>query len=125
MYVHDDVLDAAHAEFAEATTMYVCSAQPANQAGIAAVALADIAMTPGLGNGDYSIANGDVSGRKVTVAAQNAIPIDASGNASHLAYSDGTRLLRVTDLAATQALTSGGTVSVPAHDVEIADPVAA
>lgn len=119
-YTDDSVLNAACAKVATATRQVVCSGQPANFAGIAAVALADVVLTAGDGNGDYVIANGDVSGRKVTVGAQAAVPVDASGSATHVALDDGTTLLQVTTCT-TQALTSGNTVNVPAYDVEFAD----
>ena len=119
--LHDDVLSAPCHEIAEGTTLVVCSAEPANYAGVAAVALADIALTPGDGNGDFTVGNGDTSGRKVRVAAQSAINIDASGTATHVVIHDGARLLAVTTCTS-QALTSGGTVTVPAHDYEFADP---
>lgn len=117
----DSTLDALLAEIATGTRLVVCSAQPANFAGIAAVALADVALTAGLGGGDYTAANGDTNGRKVTVGAQADVPIDASGDATHVSLDDGTDLIYVTTCT-TQALTSGGTVTVPAWDVEIADP---
>jgi len=117
----DSVLDAAGAELATATRMTVCSAEPANFAGIAAVALADVVLTAGIGGGDWTAANGDTSGRKVTVAQQADIPIDTTGDANHVAFDDGTVLLGVTT-ATTQSLTAGGTVTVPAIDAEFADP---
>ena len=119
-FTHDDVLDAALAKVATATRLVVTSAQPANFAGIAAVALADVTMTAGAGNGDYVLANGDVSGRKLTVQAQNAVPVDASGTATHVCLDDGSTLLQVTTCTS-QVLTSGNTVNVPAYDIEFAD----
>lgn len=121
-WANDLVMDAALDEIATATRMDVCSAQPANFAGIAAVALADVTLD----SGDFTKANGDTSGRKVTVAAQNGILIDASGTATHVALSrvsDSTLLLVTT--CTSQALTANGsnTVNVPAFDDEIADPV--
>jgi hypothetical protein len=103
-----------------ATTLTVTSAQPANQAGIAAVALASTTLTAGDGNGDYTIANGDTSGRKLTVAQQASISISASGTATHVVLDDGTNIYVTT--CTSQALTSGGTVTVPAFDIEVADP---
>lgn len=120
-FAADGVMDAALDVIATCTRMVVCSAQPANFAGIAAVALADVTLTAGLGAGDYAAANGDTSGRKVTVAQQAAVPIDASGTATHISLDDGTDLIYVTTCTS-QALTSGGTVTVPAWDVEVADP---
>lgn len=120
-WANDLVMDAALDEIATATRMDVCSAQPANFAGIAAVALADVTLD----SGDFSKANGDTSGRKVTVAAQNGVLIDTSGTATHVALSresDSTLLLVTT--CTSQALTANGsnTVNVPAFDDEIADP---
>lgn len=119
-FTHDDVLDAALAKVATATRMVVASAQPANFAGIAAVALADVAMTPGDGNGDYTIANGDTSGRKLTVAAQSGVDVDSSGTATHVCLDDGSILLHVTTCDS-QVLTAGNPMNVPAFDVEFAD----
>lgn len=119
-FTADSVLDAALAKVATATRMVVTSGQPANFAGIAAVALADVTMTAGNGNGDYTIADGDVSGRKLTVLAQNAVPVDSSGTATHICLDDGTTLLQVTTCTS-QVLTAGNTVNVPAYDIEFAD----
>lgn len=114
----DAILDAmADAIIAAATTLYVCSGQPANFAGIAAVALADVTID----SGDFTKGNGDTSGRKVTIGAQSAVPIDSSGTANHIAIASGSVLLYVTTCTS-QALTSGGTVTVPAWDIEVADP---
>lgn len=118
----DATLDALLAKIATATRLVVCSGEPANFAGIAAVALADVVMTAGLGGGDYTSANGDTNGRKVTVAQQAAVPIDTSGTATHISLDDGSALIYVTTCTS-QALTALGTVTVPAWDVEIADPV--
>ena len=119
--VDNSVLDAALAEIATATNITVTSAEPANYAGIAAVTLATTTLTAGLGNGDFTAADGDTNGRKVTVTAQNDISITASDDATHIVLDDGSTMLYVTTCT-TQALTSGGTVSIPAWDIEIADP---
>jgi hypothetical protein len=119
-FTADAVLDAALAKVATSTRLVVTSAQPANFAGIAAVALADVVMTAGAGNGDYTLADGDVSGRKLTVVAQSGVNVDASGTATHVCLDDGTTLLQVTTCTS-QALTSGNTVNIPAYDVEFAD----
>jgi hypothetical protein len=118
----DSVFDAALAELATANIAHVTSAEPANHAGIAAVSLADIAVTAGLAGGDWSAAaNGDVSGRKTTLAEQAAVTVDASGTATHVVTSDGTTLQSATTCTS-QALTSGNTVTIPAHDYEFEDP---
>lgn len=116
----DAVLDKPLDEIATATALVVCSAQPTTYAeATATYALADV-VTDGT---DFAKANGDTSGRKVTVAQQPDVPIDTSGSANHVALvrtADST-LLYVTTCTA-QSLTSGGTVTVPAWDIEFADP---
>ena len=119
--VHDDVLDASHTKTATGTRATVCSGQPANFAGIAAVSLADVTLTAGVGNGDWTVGDGDVSGRKITLAQQAGVPINNTGTATHYAIDDGSILLRVTTCDS-QLLTAGGTVTIPAIDFEIADP---
>jgi hypothetical protein len=116
----DNYMDAMLALIDDATTLHVTSAQPANHAGIAAVSLADVTLTAGAGNGDYTLANGDTNGRKLTVAQQSSVPIDNSGTATHVVLTDGTNIYVTT--CTSQALTSGGTVTVPAWDIEVADP---
>ena len=118
--VEDHFLDAYLNQLDNCTTLHVTSAEPANHAGIAAVSLASVAMTAGAGNGDYTIANGDTNGRKLTVLQQSSISISASGTATHVCLTDGTNIWCTT--CTSQALTSGGTVTVNAFDVEIADP---
>lgn len=98
------------------TVMHVCSAEPANFAGIAAVTLADHVLT----GGDFTKAAGDTNGRKVTVAQQADIVIDNTGTATHVVISDTTSIFVTT--CTSQALTAAGTVTVPAWDIEISDP---
>ena len=117
--VHDDVLDGAFDVLDQAVLMIVCSAEPLTRAeAVTTYALADATM---VADTDYTKANGDVSGRKVTVAAKSSILVDSTGTGTHIALVDGTRLLYVTTCTS-QALTSGNTVNFPAWDVEIGDP---
>lgn len=115
------ILDAALAEIATSTRLTVLSDEPANFAGIAALILASVVLTAGDGNGDFTIADGDTNGRKITVAQQTDMSISATGDADHVALDDGTDLQYVTTCTL-QSLTSGGTVTSPAWDVEFADP---
>ena len=96
--------------------LYVCSGQPADFAGIAAVTLASVNVD----TTDFTKAD-DTSGRKVTIAQQASIPITASGDATHIALASVDTLLYVTTCT-TQTLTSGGTVTVPAWKISVADP---
>lgn len=119
--VHDDVLDGAlNIIKNNCTRMCVCSTQPTTYTeAITTNELADIVMA----SGDFTAANGDTSGRKLTVAAKSAFAVDNSGTALHVALVDVTnsKLLYVTTCTS-QALTAGNTVSTPAWDIEIADP---
>jgi hypothetical protein len=119
--VHDDVLDGAlNIIKNNCTRVTVCSTQPTTYAEAnATYALADVTVD----SADFTNANGDTSGRKTTVGAQAAVPIDTSGTAQHVALLDvaNSKLLYVTTCTS-QALTSGGTVDIPAWDIEIADP---
>lgn len=117
--VHDSVLDGAFDILDQANLMTVCSAEPTTRTeAVTTFALADVAMTP---DTDYTKANGDSSGRKVTMAAKSGVTVDASGTATHVALCDGTNLLYVTTCTS-QALTAANTVNFPAWKVEIADP---
>jgi hypothetical protein len=116
--VHDSVLDGALNILRNGVNqLIVCSSEPADRAAALAAALAAVATD----SSDFTIANGDTNGRKVTVGAQNGITATASGDATHIALVDSTTLLYVTTCT-TQAITSGNPVNVPAFDIEIADP---
>jgi hypothetical protein len=117
--VHNDVLDGAFDVLDQANLMIACSAEPTTRAeAVTTYALADATM---VADTDYTKADGDTSGRKVTVAAKSSVTVDTTGTAIYIALVDATRLLYVTTCTS-QALTSGNTVNFPAWDVEILDP---
>ena len=97
----------------------VCSSQPTVFADIATYKLADVTMA----GGDFTLAAGDVSGRKVTMGAKSGIVIASSGTATHVCLDDGSTLLEVTTCTS-QALTANGsnTVNIPAWKNEVAAP---
>lgn len=119
--VHDDVLDGALDIIRNnCTRLTVCSTQPTTYTeGNATYALADVTVD----STDFTKGNGDTSGRKLTVAQQASVTVDTSGTAQHVALLDvgNSKLLYVTTCTS-QSLTSGNTVTVPAWDIEIADP---
>lgn len=119
--VHDDVLDGAlNIIKNNCTRMVACSTQPTTYTEAnATYALADVTMT----STDFTAANGDTSGRKLTIAAKSGVTVDASGTYQHVALLDVTnsKLLYVTT-GTSQSLTSGNTVNFPAWKIEIADP---
>jgi len=114
--IPDTILDLM-LDQAEATHFTVCSAPPADYAGISAVALTSAAAV-----GSVTPANGDVSGRKNTYAAVTGVPIIADGEADHIAFHNNADTLYMVTTCLAQALVSGGTVDVSAFDHEIGDP---
>jgi hypothetical protein len=114
--IPDAILDAM-LDAAEATHFTVCSAEPANYAGIAAVAL-----TGATAVGAITAAAGDTSGRKNTYAAVTGVSITATGTATHVVYHNNSDTMYFATTCTSQALTSGGTVDVSAVAHELRDP---
>lgn len=117
--VHNDVLDGAlNIIKNNANIMTICSQEPTTRTeAITTYALADIAMD----SADFTNADGDTNGRKLTVGAQSQVDVDTTGTGTHIAICDATRLLYVTTMTS-RSLTSGDKVDFPAWDIEIADP---
>lgn len=118
---NDEIMDAALDVIATATRMIACSAQPTTYTEAnSTYALADVTLA-----GDFTKANGDTNGRKVTIAAKSSVLIDTSGTPNHVALVlvASSKLLYVTTCTG-GALTANGsnTVNFPAWDIEIADP---
>jgi hypothetical protein len=117
-FASDAVLDALLDKVATGTILTVCSAEPADRTeAVSTFKLADVTVD----GGDFSKAAGDVSGRKVTVAQQDDVPVDSNGTATHVAICDGSNLLYVTTCTS-QVLTASNTVTVPAWKIEVSDP---
>jgi len=122
--VHDDVLDAAFnriksdTNFANKLTIVSAACTNYTEAN-STYKLAEIAMT----SGDYTIADGDVSGRKVTVATKSSVPVTTQGSANGvcLVATTDTKLLYQTTCT-TQTIYTTSTVNVQQWDIEIADP---
>lgn len=120
--VHNDVLDAALAVIAQATRLDVCTQEPTTRTeAVTTYTVGNVTLTAGAGNGDYTIGEGDTSGRKLSVLAQTIASASGSGTATHIALTDGTRLLYVTTMTS-QPITSGNEISVGAWDIELRDP---
>lgn len=102
---------------AGATELTICSTQPTTYAEAhTTYKLADVALTPASA---FSISNGDTSGRKITLAAQNGIAVDADGVAAHyaLTITGSSTLLLVGTISPTQQVYTGNQVNFPATDV--------
>jgi len=108
-----------------ATKMVICQGEPADYSEAttdlgtgSGKALGEVALT----GSDFTISDGDSSGRKIRAAAQNGIDVDVDGDMDHLAVIDdaNSRLMYVNEQSATTSVSAGGTVDVQAHDVEVA-----
>lgn len=115
----DTFLDSALDDIATNGTVYhINTAEPATRAA----AISDSLATQALVGGDYTKANGDTSGRKTTIAQKAGISITSTGTATHVAIIDASARLIYVTTCTSQLLTSGGTVTIPAWDIEIRDP---
>ena len=104
---------------AGANVMHICSSQPATYAAAVSASLADVAMS----SGDFTEGTGDVSGRKLTVAAKNAVTVNASGDGTHIVLADSVgETLRYITTCTTQTLTAGNTMNFLTWDIEISAP---
>lgn len=119
--IHNDVYDAALAEIATGTSLHLCNAEPATVANLSTMSLGSVTID----GTDFTIADGDTSGRKTTVAAQTGVSITADGTWTYMAISDGVVILATVPLAASKVVYSGGTANVAAFDIELRDPTAA
>jgi hypothetical protein len=82
--------------------------------------VATVTLTAGDGNGDFAITDG-TSGRKLTVGAQTAVPITATGACNHIVLSlDG--VIRYVTTGDGQTLYISGTVDMPAFNIQLNDP---
>ncbi|HUF88146.1 MAG TPA: hypothetical protein VMM59_12250 [Thermohalobaculum sp.] len=124
-------LDAAFEHIASrAEFLVLCAGVPTSAAEAVTPAgeggrmLGRAVMVPGLNNGDFAVAAGAVSGRRLVVNGRIGMAVLASGLADHLALvarrTD--EVLLVTALAEPCEVIEGGTVAVCGFSSEIADP---
>lgn len=118
--VSNDVLDGSLNVVRTATRMVALNGEPASFAAADAGKLAEATLA----TGDFAIGAGDISGRKVSIAAKSGLTVLANGTANHVALLDSgtSRLLYVTTCPA-QALVTGGVVSIAGWSIEIGAPV--
>lgn len=116
----DAVLDGS-LDLAAGDQISVCSAEPTTYTE--AVTTFKLAIATSVPSGDFVNADGDTSGRKMTVAEQLAVNIDSTGTGNHVAITrlSGT-LLKTVTTATPLLLTSGETVDIGGFKLEIADP---
>ena len=131
--VHDNVLDAALNYLENANRLIVLSAEPASYANAttnydsSGYKLAEATISASDFTGP---ANGDTSGRKMTIGAQNSMSINGvalTANATHVALVKvssvaSSQLVLYVTTCTSQTLTGGNKVNTPAWTVEIRDP---
>lgn len=110
------VTDALLNAIKTATGMSVCTTQPTTRTE--AITTYMLATTTPAFTGP---ATGSPDGRQVQMNQATSVSITNSGTALHVALTDGSNLLYVTTTTS-QALTAGGTVTIPAWTVTIRDP---
>jgi hypothetical protein len=126
-YQNDSMLDAALAYVATADRISVVSTSATTmsdytQLFVTYALITPHTMTTGAGNGDYTLANGAVNGRMLTVAAQPTLTVTASATAGGVALGiNGSSTVVYVTTCTSQSLTSGNTVSIPAWTITLAD----
>lgn len=123
-FIIDSALDAALAHIADnGTRLDLCSSEPTTYAeATSTFTLGNVTLTASDGGGDWTIAAGDTSGRKLTLGAQTVTDTGA-GTATHYAITNGVDTLYATNTMQNVAMDGAGTQDVNAVDVlELQDP---
>ena len=121
----DTVLDGGLNVIADnATRVDICTTEPTTYAeATSTYTVANYTLTAGAGNGDWTLANGDTSGRKLTLGAQSGNNGTATGAANFLAFTNGTNTLYGVIDGDGDTVNSGSPVNISAVDVwEVRDP---
>lgn len=123
-FVIDTALDATLDYIADnGTRLDICDTEPATYAAATSTnTLGNVTLTAGDGNGDYTVEDGDVDGRKLTVAAQ-VITGTGAGSQAAWAITDGTSELIATGLCSGPDVSVSATVNVASFAVRIPDAV--
>lgn len=122
--VADAVLDAAFDRLINnCIELTVCAGEPSDY-GSATTQGAQMLARTIISGADYTKANGDTNGRKVTIGQQTGIPVSATGGANHVCLLTSATISTIEYIttATSQNLTAGNTLTVNAWDIEIADP---
>lgn len=117
----DAMIDSALDYVANGDGLCVCSTQPTSYAE--AYTTYKLAGTSALTTGSYTIADAAGGGRQVTVAATTGLTCLDTTDALHVAIvGTGDSSLRYVTTCTSCALSSDGTVDVPAFVITIGDP---
>ena len=103
--------------------LHLVSQAPASYADVALYSLGHVGLNTGIGNGAYALADGMVSGRRLTLA-QQTLPGTANGVATHAVIIDtANSVIKQVTTAPNYNMQVGVNQAVPPYDVwEIEDP---
>jgi hypothetical protein len=124
LFISDTSIDKALADIADnGNQLHLVSQAPAAYADVATYSLGFVALNLADGNGSYTIQDGSVSGRRLTVA-QQTVPGTGTGTANHAVIVDTVNeALKAVTTAPSYNMQDGVNQSVPGYDVwEIEDP---
>lgn len=117
--IHDEVLDIALNYLLDnITVMNVCNAEPTSYAEATTFNLAE---ETGLSFGAISPVDA-TSGRKAVLPEVPDINITVTGDATHVAFTNGVDKLLYVTTCTTQSLTNGNLLTIPSSEVNLRDP---
>jgi len=114
--IHDNAFDAALDYIADnATHLHIVSdaTDPANVTNT----LGNVALTAGDGMGDFVIANGDTSGRKLSLTAQSITASGTGTSKRYVIWDNNNSLVLAVQTHAEKGVSSGSTYDFPAFDI--------
>lgn len=123
-FIADGCMDKAIEEIANNGNMlHLVSQAPAVYADVTTYSLGHVALNLGAGNGSYTVQDGAVSGRRLTLA-QQTVPGTGNGTATHAVIVDTVNSeIKAVTTAPNYNMQNGINQSVPSYDVwEIEDP---
>jgi hypothetical protein len=118
--ISDAVMDVSLNDIkSNADKMHICSGQPDDYADVAAHSLASVALD----SSDFTISDGDISGRKIRVAQKVFTP-GANGTIDMVVLVDESEsAIKAIDTIASKAVANGVDITILAFDLwEIQDP---
>lgn len=117
--IPDAVMDVALNDIKNnADKVHLCAGEPADEADVTNHTLGNVTVD----SSDFTVGDGDTSGRKITLSAQS-VTASANGDADHVVIVDtGTAIKAITTIAS-KTLASGTSYDIAAVDLwEIRDP---
>lgn len=123
-FIDPDSMDVGLANIADhGNLLHLVSQAPTSYADVATYSLGGVPLTLGDGNGAYTIRDGVVSGRRLSVASQ-IVEGTGDGVADHVVIVDTVNaVIKAVTTAPNYNMTTGANQTVPGYDAwEIDDP---